>query len=102
MSKRWGHHLGDIEFAFYLLNVSDPVSLVLDLLIVHDRFGRKSDPTLNWNLHYPTDIDRSNNEDDDHKIRKYLTDCNNNPPNSIFLQVHGETDHFRKDFSFTC
>jgi len=36
--------------------------LVLDLRIVHDRFGSSSDPTLNGNLHYPNDIDRSINE----------------------------------------
>jgi hypothetical protein len=44
-----------------------------------------SDPTLNGTLHYlnPNDIDRSLNEVTDDKIRKYHTDYNNNPPNSI-------------------
>jgi hypothetical protein len=29
----------------------------MSLLVTHDRFRRKSDPTLNGNLHYPADID---------------------------------------------
>ncbi len=66
-------------------------------------------------LHYPNDIDRSLNESVTDKIRKYHTDYNNNPPNSIsfmpviastsgrlhskfvhllFLQTHRETDRF--------
>ncbi len=91
------------------------MTLVLDLHIDHDRFGRSSDPTFNGNLHYPTDIDRSLNETVTDKIRKYQVDYNNNPPNSIsfisdiastsgrlysefvsvlFLQTHRETDRF--------
>ncbi len=54
--KNRGHHCGDIEFTTYLPNTVDPVPLFLDLRISHDRFGRRSDPTLNGNLHYPTDI----------------------------------------------
>ncbi len=38
---------GDIELAAYLTNVVVPMSLVLDLLITHDRFGSSSDPSLN-------------------------------------------------------
>ncbi len=89
--------------------------LVLDLRIAHDRFGSSSDPSLNGNLHYPNNIDRSLNEADDDKIRKYRADYNNNPPNTIsfmsaitstsgslhsefvrilFLQDHRETDRF--------
>ncbi len=85
----------------YLANVTDPVPLVLDIRIAHDRFGSSSDLHLNGHFHYP--------------IRKYRSDYNNNPPNSIsfmsvvpstsgklhsefvrllFLQVHRETDHF--------
>ena len=79
--------------------------------------GSISDPTLNGTLHYPNpnDIDRSLNETAADKIRKYLTDYNNNPPNAIsfmpaiastsgrlhsefirllFLQTHRETDRF--------
>jgi hypothetical protein len=83
----------------------------------HDRFGSRSDPTLNGTLHYPNpnDIDRSLNEAAADKIRKYHADYNINPPNAIsfipaidstsdrlysefirllFLQVHRETDRF--------
>ena len=70
---------------------------------------------INGHLHYPNDIDRSLNETVTDKIRKYRTDYNNNPPNTIsfmsavastsgrlhsefvcllFLQVHRETDLF--------
>ncbi len=94
--------------------------MVLDLRIAHERWGSSSDPTLNGNLHYPNDIDRSRNETAVDKIRKYLTDYNNNPPNTtmirntisfmsvllvrlggysefvrpLFLQTHRETDRF--------
>jgi len=89
------------------------VSSVLDLRIGHERFESSSDPGLNGHLNYPNDIDRSLNETVTDKIRKYRTDYNNNPPNTIsfipdivdtsgrlhsdfvcplFLQVHRETD----------
>ena len=62
--------------------------LVLDLRISQDRFGRSSDFSLNGNLRYPNDIDRSLNEDATDKIRKYRTDYNNNPPTSVsFMTV---------------
>jgi hypothetical protein len=112
-----GHHCGDVELVGYLANAVVPVPLVLDLRIAHDRFGSSSDPTLNGTLHYPNpnDIDRSLNETSADKIRKYHTDYNNNPPNTIsfmpaiastsgrlhsefirllFLQDHWETDRF--------
>ncbi len=113
--KSRGQHCGDIELPGYLSNVVDPVPLVLDLRITHDRFGSSSDPSLNGNLHYPNNIDRSLNESADDKIRKYRSDYNNNPPNTVsfipdipstsgrlhsefvrllFLQSHRETDHF--------
>ncbi len=97
------------------MNVEGPVSLVLDLRITHTRFVSSSDPSLNGNLHYPNNIDGSLNDDDDDKIRKYLVDYNNNPPNTVsfmpaiactsgrlhsefvrllFLQDHRETDRF--------
>jgi hypothetical protein len=66
-----GQHCGDMEVEGYLVNETDPVTFVLDLRIVHDRFGSSSDPSLNGNLHYPHNIDRSLIEDDDDKIRKY-------------------------------
>ncbi len=89
--------------------------LVLDLLIVHDRFGSSSDPSINGHLHYPNDMDRSLNETAADKIRKYRADYNNNPPSCVsfmsgivstsgrlhsefvlllFLQPHLETDRF--------
>jgi hypothetical protein len=81
--KSRGHHCGDIEITGYLPNESGPVSLVLDLRIDHDRFESSSDPSLNGNLHYPHNIDRSLIEDSDDKIRKYPVDYNNNPPDSV-------------------
>jgi hypothetical protein len=88
---------------------------VLDLRIAHERFGSSSDPSINGHLHYPNDVDRSLNEAAFDEIRKYRTDYNKNPPNSIsfmpatastsgrlhsefvrllFLQAHRETDRF--------
>jgi hypothetical protein len=80
--KSRGQHCRDIEIVGYLANESDPVPLVLDLRITHDRFGSSSDPSLNGNLHYPNNIDRSLNETTDDKIRKYHADYNTNPPNT--------------------
>ena len=114
-----GQDCGDIEVPGYLVNPTGPVSLVLDLRITHDRFGSSSDPSLNGNLHYPNNIDRSLNEVADDKIRKYRSDYNNNPPNTVsfmsaivstsgrlhsefvrllFLQTHRETDRFFFNF----
>jgi hypothetical protein len=115
VTKSRGRHCGDIELAAYLANAADPVPLVLDLRIAHDRFGSSSDPGLNRHLHYPNDIDESLNEAAADKIRKYRADYNNNPPNTVslmpalsstfrrlhsefmrllFLQAHRETDRF--------
>ncbi len=55
----------------------------MDLHIAHDRFGSSSDPSLNGHLHYPNDIDKSLNEADTDKIRKYRSDNNNNPPTVV-------------------
>ncbi len=114
MVKIHGHHCGDIELAGYLANTVGSVPLVLDLRLTHDRFVSSSDPTLNGRLHY-NDIDKSLNEAANDKIRKYRSDYNNNPSNSVafmpaiagttgrlhsdfirllFLQVHRETDRF--------
>jgi hypothetical protein len=113
--KSRGQYCVDIELTGYLANEMDPVSLVLDLRIAHDRFGSSSDPSLNGNLQYPLNIDRSLIETADDKIRKYRTDYNNNPPQTVsfmpsiastsgrlhsefvrllFLQFHRETDRF--------
>ena len=55
--------------------------LVLDLRITHERFGRSSDLSINGNLRYSNDIDRSLNEavtdNFRDKIRKYRADRNN-------------------------
>ena len=89
--------------------------LVLDLRITHERIGRSSDLTLNGNLRYPNDKDRSLNEAAADKILKYRADYNNNPPHVVsfmpaitstsgrlhsefirllFLYPHRETDRF--------
>jgi hypothetical protein len=112
--KSRGQDCGDIELPGYLANAADPVPLVLDLRLTHDRFDSRSDPTLNGRLHY-NDIDKSLNEPTNDKIRKYRVDYNNNPPNTVvfmsaiagtngrlhsdfirllFLQDHRETDRF--------
>jgi hypothetical protein len=115
VTKIRGRHCGDIDPVVYLANVVDPVTLVLDLHIDHDRFGSSSDLTLNGHLHYPNGIDRSLNEVVTDKIIKYRGNYNNNPPNGtsfmsaigsvsgrlhreferlLFLQDHRETDRF--------
>ncbi len=60
-----------------------PVSFVLDLRIAHERWGSSSDPRINGHLRYLHDIDWSLNEVVTEKIRKYRTDYNNNPLNTI-------------------
>ena len=115
MVKSRGQHCGDVELAGYLANAAGPVPLVLDLRIAHDRFESTSDPNLNGKLHLPTDMDKSLNVATPDKIRKYRTDYNKNPPQTIsfiptipstsgilhsefirilFLQDHRETDLF--------
>ncbi len=56
---------------------------MMDLRITHERIGRSSDLSLNGNLRYPNDKDRSLNEADDDKILKYRADYNNNPPHTV-------------------
>jgi hypothetical protein len=91
------------------------VLLVLDLRIAHERWGSRTDATLNGHLYYPNDLDKPLNEAAADKIRKYRADYNNNPPNAIsiipaiastsgrlhsefvrilFLKAHRETDRF--------
>jgi hypothetical protein len=86
-----GQYCGDVDLVEYLANASGDVPLVLDLLIVHDRFGSRSDPTFNGTLHYPNpnDIDKSLNEAPADKIRKYHS--------LLFLQTHRESDRFFAD-----
>ncbi len=85
--KSHGQHCGDIELPGYLANAADPVPLVLDLRLTHDRFDSSSDPTLDGRLHY-NDVDKSLNEDANDKIRKYRADYNNNPTNSFRSSVN--------------
>ncbi len=60
--KTRGQHCGDIELVGYLANETDPVPLVLDLRISHDRVGSSTDPTLNGHLKYPNNLDQSLNQ----------------------------------------
>ena len=76
VSNRRGHRGGDIELVIYLSNTEGPVSLVMDLWIVHELWGSNSNPSLNGHLHYPTDIDRTLNEDVADKILQYRADYN--------------------------
>jgi hypothetical protein len=113
--KNRGQHCGDIELEGYLTNEADPVTLVLDLRISHDRVGSSTDPNLNGHLKYPNNLDQSLNDTPAYKIRKYRADYNNRTPSSVlfmtaiastsgrlhsefvrllFLQAHRETDRF--------
>jgi hypothetical protein len=60
---------------------------VLDLRIVNDRFGSRSDPNISGHLHYPNEVDWSLNEGAADKIRQYLAEYNNNPSNSIYFMT---------------
>ena len=71
----WGHRADRVSGQYD--------GLLLDLHIDHDRYGSRSDPSINDTLHYPTEVDRSLNETVTDKIRKYHSDYNNNPPTSI-------------------
>ncbi len=68
---------------FKVLPALGTVPLALDLRIVHECWGNSTDPTLNEHLHYPNDLDKPRNETVAEKIRKYLPDYNQNPPNTI-------------------
>ena len=59
------------------------MTLVLDLLIPHDRVGSSTDPTLKGHLRYPNKLDQSLNDTAADKIRKNRADYNNNPPNTV-------------------
>jgi hypothetical protein len=92
VARSRGQHCGDIKLAGYLANAAGPVPLVLDLRIAHERWGSSSDPTLNGNLHYPYDIDRSLNEAAADKIRKCRADYNNKPPTAVsFMPASAST-----------
>ncbi len=116
--KSRGQHCGDVEMVGYPTNTTGPVSLVMDLRITHDRVGSSTDPTLNGQIRYPNNLDQSLNDTTVDKVRKYQTDYNMNPPNTVsfmptiastsgrlhnelvrllFWQTHRETDHFFAD-----
>jgi hypothetical protein len=76
-------HCGDIELVGYLGNETDPVPLVLDLRIAHDRVGSSTDPTLNGHSKYPNNLDQSLNDAVADKIRKYRADYNNRSPSAV-------------------
>jgi hypothetical protein len=60
--KNRGQDCGDVNLTGYLTNTTVPVTLVLDLLIVHDRVGSSTDPTPNGHLRYPNNLDQSLND----------------------------------------
>jgi hypothetical protein len=113
--KSRGQYCGDIDPTGYLVNETDPVPLVLDLGMTHDRVGSSTDPTLNGHLRYPNKLDQSLNDVTADKIRKYRADYNNRSLYTVsfmttidstsgrlhsefvrllFLQAHRETDRF--------
>jgi hypothetical protein len=94
--KNRGQHCGDIQLAGYLANETDPVSLVLDLRIAHERVGSSTDPNLNGHLKYPNNLDQSLNDAAADKIRKYRADYNSCVIDDSLrnLQAHRETDRF--------
>ena len=55
------------------------MSLVLNLCITHERWGSSSNPSLNGQLHYPTDLDMTINETAADKNLQYRADYNNRP-----------------------
>ena len=59
------------------------MSLVLDLHITHERWGSSSNPSLNGQLHYPTDLDKTINETAADKNLQYRADYHNRPSNAI-------------------
>ncbi len=67
----------------YLANATDPVSLVVDLRVPHDRVDSSADPPLNGHLSYPNNLDQSLNDTVVDKLRKYHADYNNNPPRGV-------------------
>jgi hypothetical protein len=82
-----GQYCGDVDLTEYLANATDPVSLVLDLLVVHDRVGSSTDPTLNGQVRYPNNLDQSTNDTAADKVRKYRADYNMNPPNTVSIMT---------------
>ena len=89
VTKSRGECCVEIDLTDYLVNVTGPVSLVMDLRIVHDRRGSSSNPSINGYLHYPDDMDRTLNETVPDKILQYRTDSKNRPSHDISLGSSG-------------
>ena len=101
VAKSRGQRCRDFELADnYLTNVAGPVSLVLDLRIVHERWGSSSNPSLDGHLHYPSDIDRTLNEAAADKILQYRADYDNRPSNTIsfMLAIPSTVGHLHCEF----
>ncbi len=65
------------------LPAAGPVALVLDLRISHERWGNSSNPSVNGQLRYPADLDRTLNEAAADKNLQYRAHYNNRPSDSI-------------------
>jgi hypothetical protein len=63
------------------------VPFVLDLHIDHERFGSRSDPSLNGHLYYQYNLDGPLNDVDTDKILQYRSDYNNRPSTTIFFMT---------------
>ncbi len=60
--------------------------------MTYDRWGSRSNPSLNGHLHYPTDIDTTLNETVVDKVLQYRVDYNNRPSHTIvFMSDIGST-----------
>jgi hypothetical protein len=77
--------------------VADPVPLVLDLRVAHDRVDSSPDPTLNGHLRYPNNLDQSLNDTGTDKLRKYRVDYNNNPPRDVGF-MHRDRSNSSREF----
>ena len=78
------------------------MSVVLDLRIVHDRWGSRSGPSINGHLHYTNDMDRSLNETVPDNIRKYRSDYNKNTPSSVVFipSIASTSGRLHREFVF--
>jgi hypothetical protein len=74
-----GQYRGDIDLGGHLVNVGDPVSLVMDLRVSHGRVGKSVDPDVNGHFRYPNNLDQSLNDTTPDKIRKYRVDTTIHP-----------------------
>ena len=60
---------------------------LLGLRIVYDHWGSRSNPSLTGHLHYPSDLDRTLNENTSDKVLQYRVDYNNNPSHNTVLII---------------